>query len=148
MDDIKNEISWITIDKMFSDNPNFLIKHHLDSYNNFFKKGIQNIFRDNNPINIFKKKIEKTKKDDKDQYLYKMQIYLGGKNGNKIYYGKPVIHIKNEEGNVIEQYMYPNQARLKNLTYSFTIHLHWNSYMCWGILWSWRRWWRAWWRRM
>jgi DNA-directed RNA polymerase II subunit RPB2 len=122
MDDIKNEISWSTIDKMFCDNPNFLIKHHLDSYNNFFKKGIKNIFRDNNPINIFKKKIEKGKGDEKDEYLYKMQIYLGGKNGHKLYYGKPVIHIKNDEGNIIEQYMYPNQARLKNLTYSFTVH--------------------------
>ena len=32
----KDAISWKTINRMFEDNPEFLIKHHLDSYNQFF----------------------------------------------------------------------------------------------------------------
>ena len=29
-------ISWKIIDKMFKDNPNMIVKHHIDSYNQFF----------------------------------------------------------------------------------------------------------------
>ena len=28
------------IDKYFQDNPNALVRHHIDSYNDFFKNGI------------------------------------------------------------------------------------------------------------
>ena len=45
-------------------------------------------------------------------------MYIGGKDGTKIYYGKPIIY--NEDGE--NKFMYPNEARLKNLTYAFTIH--------------------------
>ena len=48
-------------------------------------------------------------------------MYFGGKNVDKIYYGKPVIYDKND-GEEREHYMYPNEARLRNMTYGFTIH--------------------------
>ena len=44
-------------------------------------------------------------------------LYNGGKDGSKIYYGKPTIY---DDNNV--HYMYPNEARLRNMTYGFTIH--------------------------
>ncbi len=53
-----------------------------------------------------------------EEYKYQAKIFLGGKKGDKIYYGKPVIY--NEEGE--SRFMYPNEARLKNLSYCFTIH--------------------------
>ena len=31
-----NAISWKIIDTMFKDNPNMIVKHHIDSYNQFF----------------------------------------------------------------------------------------------------------------
>lgn len=37
-------ISWNLIDKYFKDNPYNLVAHHLDSYNDFFSKGIFQIF--------------------------------------------------------------------------------------------------------
>ena len=46
----KDIISWKTIDKFFNDNKNVIIKHHLDSYNEFFSTGIKNIFKDRNPV--------------------------------------------------------------------------------------------------
>ena len=37
-------IAWNLIDKYFKDNPYNLVAHHLDSYNDFFGKGIFQIF--------------------------------------------------------------------------------------------------------
>ena len=45
------------------------------------------------------------------------KLYLGGKEGDKIYYGKPVIYDEN-----YEHFMYPNEARLRNMTYGFSVH--------------------------
>jgi DNA-directed RNA polymerase II subunit RPB2 len=109
-------IGWKIIDKMFKENPNFLIRHHIDSYNNFFSNGIVNIFKSSNPFKYC------AELDKKLGYRYNAEIFLGGKNGDKIYYGKPMIVDKNELGNEREHYMIPNEARLRNMTYAFTIH--------------------------
>jgi len=108
----KDVISWKTIDKYFNDNKNVIIKHHLDSYNEFFSTGIKSIFKDRNPVRIFKDLDKETK-----EYKYECEIYLGGINADKIYYGKPVIYDETRD-----HYMYPNEARLRNMTYGFTIH--------------------------
>ena len=116
MSETKDEISWKTINKMFNDNPNFFIKHHLDSYNQFYNEGIQEIFKSNNPLTLFKDQ-------DTEAGIYKhnLEMYFGGKNGDKIYYGKPIIY--DEDNNMTRQhYMYPNEARLRNMSYQFTIH--------------------------
>ena len=44
--------------KYFQDNPNILVKHHLDSYNDFFNNKIFNIFKEKNPIKFLKIKIQ------------------------------------------------------------------------------------------
>jgi DNA-directed RNA polymerase beta subunit len=48
-------IAWNLIDKYFKDNPYNLVAHHLDSYNDFFSKGIFQIFRENNPIRFIER---------------------------------------------------------------------------------------------
>ena len=106
------EIPWKIIDKYFKDNPYALVAHHLDSYNDFYKNGLSAILRERNPIKIFKKQDDKTK-----EFLLQCELYLGGKNADKIYYGKPVIYDDNHE-----HFMYPNEARLRNMTYGFSIH--------------------------
>ena len=105
-------ISWKVIDKYFTDNPNILVAHHLDSYNDFFTGGINNIFRENNPIRFIERE-DDDKKDKRNECL----LYLGGKDGSKIYFGKPIIYDDNHS-----HYMYPNDARLRNMTYGATIH--------------------------
>ena len=112
-----SDISWKTIDKFFVDNPDIIVKHHIDSYNMFFSKGIQEIFRDRNPIRFFKELDKETQ-----LYKYECELYLGGINSDKIYYGKPIIYDSAETGMEREHYMYPNEARLRNMTYGFTIH--------------------------
>ena len=109
-------ISWKLIDKYFKDNPSNLVAHHLESYNDFFSNGgINRIFKENNPIRFIQK-------DEKDIELTEGQhnqclLYLGGKNGDKIYFGKPVIYDDN-----YSHFMYPNDARLRNMTYGLTVH--------------------------
>jgi hypothetical protein len=35
------ELAWLIIDKYFTNDPNILVKHHLESFNDFFNKKIQ-----------------------------------------------------------------------------------------------------------
>ena len=109
---MNEQIVWSIIDKYFNDNPSSLVAHQLDSYNNFFNEGIKQIFKEKNPIHIMKQQDPKTK-----EFNLKCNLYLGGKEGNKLYYGKPVIYDDNRS-----HYMFPNEARLRNMTYGITIH--------------------------
>ena len=52
-----DKIIWSIIDRYFQDNKNILIKHHLNSFNQFFDKTIKNIFKEKNPIKILKELI-------------------------------------------------------------------------------------------
>ena len=113
-------LSWNLIDKYFKDNTYNLVAHHLDSYNDFFAKGIFQIFRENNPIRFIER-------EEEDQEIkHECLLYLGGKNGEKIYFGKPIIYDDTTtDGDVTggyPHYMYPNDARLRNMTYGVTIH--------------------------
>ena len=44
------DITWKIIDKYFKDNTHCLVRHHLETYNDFFDEGIQSIFKEKNPI--------------------------------------------------------------------------------------------------
>ena len=110
-----DKLSWKIIDKYFNDNPNNLVAHHLESYNDFFNNGINRIFRENNPIRFIEREDETDSKDPLKRS--ECQLFLGGKDGDKIYFGKPIIYDDNHA-----HYMYPNDARLRNMTYGTTIH--------------------------
>ena len=56
-----NNISWKTIDKYFKHDKNVVVKHHLDSYNEFFSNGIKEIFKDRNPLKIENHEIKNIK---------------------------------------------------------------------------------------
>jgi len=104
--------TWNIIDKFFNDNPQVLVKHHIDSYNDFFRTGMKSVFKEKNPIVL-----QKEQNPDTNEFKYRCELYLGGKNGSNIYYGKPVIYDDNRE-----HFMYPNEARLRNMTYGITVH--------------------------
>ena len=118
-----DEVSWKIIDKYFKENPYNLIAHHLDSYNNFFSQGIKKILKENNPIRFIEQNELKKENDLDDIDTVEMtrnecSLYLGGKEGDKIYYGKPIIYDEEQS-----HYMYPNDARLRNMSYGVTIHI-------------------------
>ena len=107
-----NSVIWNLIDKYFENNPQTLVRHHIDSYDDFFKKGIFQIFKEKNPLRIDTRFDSSIK-----EYRSQCVMYFGGKNADKIYFGKPVIYDDNNS-----HYMYPNEARLRNMTYGMTIH--------------------------
>ena len=120
-------ISWNLIDKYFKDNPYNLVAHHLDSYNDFFSKGIFQIFRENNPIRFIERETENVDSNTKksSEVPRECRIYIAGKNGDKLYFGKPIIFddsLSEEGKKPYSHYMYPNDARLRNMTYGVTIH--------------------------
>ena len=104
--------TWNIIETFFNDNPQILVKHHIDSYNDFFRTGLKQILKERNPIIL-----QKEQNPDTKQYKYRCELYLGGIDGSKVYYGKPVIYDENRE-----HLMYPNEARLRNMNYGMTIH--------------------------
>jgi DNA-directed RNA polymerase II subunit RPB2 len=111
--DEMDDISWKIIDTYFNENPENLVSHHLNSYDDFFSTGINRIFKENNPVRF----IERQKNDEPNAKQNQCLLYLGGKDGTKIYFGKPMIYDDN-----YAHYMYPNDARLRNMWYGITIH--------------------------
>ena len=122
-------VSWNIIDTYFRNNPYNLVAHHLDSYNDFFSKGIFQIFKENNPIRFVERDGDKERDGEKKGVTVNVNVknecflYLGGKSGQKIYFGKPVIYDEDtNSSNSYPHYMYPNDARLRNMSYGVTIH--------------------------
>ena len=109
-DNALNHVSWTIIEQYFKENEQCLVSHHINSYNYFISNGIPRIFKENNPCR-FLENVESNQTE--------CLIYLGGKNGDAIYFGKPVIY---DESSNYKHYMYPNDARLRNMTYGITIH--------------------------
>ena len=115
---------WDVIDTYFKDNTYYKSQHQLDSYNEFIYSeinGIKYIIKRGNPIIIYKEplNVEKTK------FKYEIKIYFGetlNQNGKivedkeNIFITSPIIFNDKDTG-----YMYPNDARLKGLTYACNI---------------------------
>ena len=108
-----DELPWKLLDTYIDNTPNYLVKHHIDSYDSFWLEQLTEYLREKNPIQILKEP-----NDTNTDYLLKAKLYIGGKEGDKVYYGKPMLY---DDENV--HYMYPNEARLRNMTYGFSIHV-------------------------
>ena len=90
--------------------------HHIDSYDQCISQDIPAIIRSNNPILILKEELPNT---TPTQYKYKCEIFVGGETGSEFEIGTPTISLqKTREVRV----MFPNEARLRNLTYSSTVY--------------------------
>ncbi len=118
-------VSWKLLDTYFKNDPYNLVAHQQESYDDFFDKGIFNIFRENNPVRFVERR-ERTSEKEKEQEQYNQcDLYLGGKDGTKIYFGKPILYDDTDGDGIVDpypHYMYPNDARLRNMTYGVAIH--------------------------
>ena len=97
---------WKIIHSHFEDNPQSLVRHHIESYNDFFKNGLFQIMKDKNPMTLYSQYDEKF-----DDYRHKCTFYFGGKNADKIYFGKPVIY-----ENIESKYIFSNEERIRKIT--------------------------------
>jgi DNA-directed RNA polymerase II subunit RPB2 len=104
--------TWDVINSFFRDTPNYLVRHHIDSYNDFINKKLQRIFKKNKLLTVYQ-----SDKND-DTLSYQLNIYFGGKEGDKFYLSHPTIidYTTNKM-----RTMFPNEARLKNLTYGMDL---------------------------
>ena len=102
--------TWEIINTYFNENKYFLTNHQIESFNDFISSKIPLTIKQFNPLIIYKEK------DKGNNYKYEIRIYFGGYDSNEINISKPIIYEK-ENNSQIKQ-MYPNEARLKNMTYS------------------------------
>jgi len=119
---------WNIVHSYFQNTENYLSKHQIESYNTFLDTNISKTIRQFNPIILPYDKDTTTEK-----YKFEIRITVGGKldlednvvnDGSTIYIGKPNIQeIVNTSDDIILQRkaLYPNEARLKNLTYKCAI---------------------------
>ena len=104
---------WKIIDLYFQDNPQALVKHHIESFNQFYDTQLIQLFKDMNPI-----KLDVDYDTEIQDFRSKCSMYFGGKDGSRVYFGKPVIHDSKDNAH----FMYTNECRLRNMTYAITIH--------------------------
>jgi DNA-directed RNA polymerase II subunit RPB2 len=99
--------TWDVIYSYFRDTPDYLVKHHLDSFNDFITAKIPIIFKSFGKSTF-------VRSDITDNYVYETNVYFGGRDFAGFYISKPVLF--DHASSKIKQ-LYPNEARLKNLTY-------------------------------
>ena len=104
------QLALYLLDTYFKTQPYVFTKHHLDSYDQFLSQDLPTMIRTENPILVLKDRIQNT-----DDYRYKVEIYIGGVDGSAIEIGLPTVALQNTEE---VRLLFPNEARLRNLTYS------------------------------
>ena len=108
------EIPRRLLDQYFQTTQYPYTRHHLDSFGQFIESDLPAIIKNYNPLIIVKDKI-----GDTNTYEYTVKIYIGGLDGSAISIGTPTLqHMGGEEIRLL----FPNEARLRNLTYSSGIY--------------------------
>jgi DNA-directed RNA polymerase II subunit RPB2 len=100
-------MDWLVLDSYFKFDKYFLTKHHLSSFNDFISNKIINTISALNPIITIKTTPDVT---------HEVYVYIGDVHGQKIYINKPTI-VENGE----QRLLYPNEARLRDMTYQSEI---------------------------
>lgn len=103
------------LNSYFKTHPYPFTGHHISSYDQFLSDALPSIIRARNPILILKDLI--TDKP-KPLYKYKVEIYMGGLEGTGFYIGTPTLSLQDSSE---VRVLFPNEARLRNLTYSSTV---------------------------
>lgn len=97
--------TWSIIRALLKDSDQqHLIRHHIESYNDFMKNKIPIIVQQFNPLSIY---------HDYNEYhnIYNNEIRISFSN---VQYNKPLIH----ENDGSTKLMFPQEARLRNISYS------------------------------
>lgn len=106
------EETWKVINAYFEQFPNWIAQHQIDSYNDFINNKIPLVFKNKNKRSAFI--LDKENPD----ITYEVTVYLGGRDSNRYKLCLPSV-MDHATGKMHP--MYPNEARLKNLTYALDI---------------------------
>ena len=102
--------AWTVIKSLINENDwEHLVKHHLESYNDFMKNKIPIIIKQFNPLSIFH-----GYEEDTNTYNYEIRVEF-----TDSYFTKPMIY----ENDGSTKLMYPQEARLRNISYSMPINV-------------------------
>ena len=101
------------LDVYFKDHFYPFTKHHIDSYREFLRRYIPDVIKSYNPITMVK-----FRNNNEKDIEVKVDLYIGNETGENIYIDRPTIIDK--EGNPV--ILTPQDARLKNLTYSTRLY--------------------------
>lgn len=106
------------LEKYFTETDFPLTRHHIDSYEQCMFHEIPSIIHSSNPIVFLKQPLDA----DGDAFAYRVEIYIGGKADRPedlaLKIAPPVVTV--DAGNTVRR-MFPNEARLRNLTYAAQI---------------------------
>lgn len=114
-----SDLPFRILNAYYEQTPLFLTRHHIDSYEHFVFNEMPKLIYGMNPITILKEPLA----PEQGIYTYKIEIYIGGKKATnpselKIEIGAPIITL--DAGKTVRR-MFPNEARLRGLTYSSQI---------------------------
>mgnify|MGYP006082183855 CR=1 FL=1 len=105
----KNDVWYIVKAMLDSDNKKYLIKHHIDSFNDFIENKIPCIITNSNPLSIYH-----DYNSESNSYTYEIVV-----NFINTYYTKP--QISENDGSIKK--MYPHDARIRNLNYTSKLYV-------------------------
>ena len=107
------------LEKYFTETEFALTRHHIDSYEKCMFEEIPSIIHSNNPLVFLKQPLD----DDGNAFAYRVEIYIGGKVDRPedlaLTIAPPVVTV--DQANTVRR-MFPNEARLRNLTYAAQIN--------------------------
>ena len=113
-----SDLPFRVLNAYYEQTPLFLTRHHIDSYEHFAFNELPQMIHNGNPITILKDPLSE------GRYKYKTEIYFGGKVDTpqelRIEYGSPIITL--DSGKTVRR-MFPNEARLRGLTYYSQIRM-------------------------
>jgi DNA-directed RNA polymerase II subunit RPB2 len=105
------------IHRYFTTQNNPLSRHHLESFDQFLQHDLPAILKAN-PIRLLKN--PKDTQNPSGIFDYQVDVYIGGKSYDKLKIGVPTL-VQGRGDQAEKRLLFPNEARLRNLTYSAPI---------------------------
>ena len=114
LDDQHREAGWAAVDALFRHDPYIVSRHQIDSYDRFVGQGIARTLRDTQTIVLVKDDVE-----DGGGRRIKAEVFIGRRS---VSVDVPTVEEDDGKGGTRVRPMYPNDARLRDLTYGVNVY--------------------------
>jgi DNA-directed RNA polymerase II subunit RPB2 len=105
----KGDLAWETVRALFNDHASPLVKHQIDSFDDFIKVQIPRLVEQYNPVNVYHGFHE-----DLNKYDTELRFMF-----DNVTFTKPILH----ENNGSTKPMLSSDARIRNLTYNSSMQV-------------------------